>query len=78
MSGVGTGIQVVMVQLQKAVETQLVPCRGLAASTAVVVGEAIRIAVRCPFVTTTTRMAASSTLGSAWFVPVLSKITKCF
>ena len=74
MNAAGTGIQEVTIQKQKVEVTQLVPRRGLTASSAVVVGTAIRTAVLFLSVAAAPLTPAASGLVSAWCVPVLIKI----
>ena len=73
-NGVGTGRQVVMTQAQKEAVTQLAPRRARTASTAVVVGSAIRAAAPLLTVATSARTTAAASLVSVWCVPVLNKI----
>ena len=74
-NGAGTGLQtVVTMQKQKEEVTQLAPRRGGTASSAVVVGTAIRSTVLFLTVTATTFTAATATLVSVLCVPVLIKI----
>ena len=51
---------------------------GLAASAAVVVGSSLMTSVQFLAVTTTALTIATTTLVSAWCVPVLIKSAKCF
>ena len=73
-NGAGTGLQTVTMQKQKEEVTQLVLWLGLTASTAVVVGAAIRTSVLFLAVTTSARTAAAAALAFVLCVPVLNKI----
>ena len=72
-NGAGTGLQTVTMQKQKEEVTQLVPRRTRSASAAVVVGAAILTAVLFLAVSTTTLAAATVSLVSVLYVPVLIK-----
>ena len=75
-NGAGTGLQTVTMQKQKEEVTQLVLRLGLIASTAVVVGAAVRTAVLFLAVAASTRTSATTTLAFVLCVPVLIKFLK--
>ena len=76
MNGAGTGLQLSMMKIKKVATTQPVLRRGLSASSAVVVGSAVRTAAPFLPVITTPRTTASATRVSVLCVPVLNKIKK--
>ena len=73
-NGAGTGLQIVTMQKQKEEVTQLVIRLGLDASTAVVVGIAIRTTVLFLAVRAAARTTVAAAMVSVLCVPVLNKI----